>query len=150
MVTVRGHGLAVDVGSGWEARMWLPDLPPPAINRPVVRLANVALPFSRNTYADDVAETLAPGAAVASLVEFDPRLAGRGLYSSEGVPAFGVSDLDPRAVQIQGEGRAGLQRFFSLGGRAFSLYVMGRRGPGLARALEDLNGMIRTLSVEAT
>jgi hypothetical protein len=149
MVTVRGHGLAVDVGFGWEARMWLPDLPPPAINRPVVRLANVALPFSRDTYADDVAETLAPGAAVASLVEFDPRLSGRGLYASEGVPAFDVSDLDPRAAQIQGEGRTGLQRFFSLGGRAFSLYVMARRGPGLATALEELSGMIRTLTVEA-
>jgi hypothetical protein len=150
VVTVKGHGLAVRVATGWEAHMWLPDLPSPAINRPVVRLANFALPFSRDTYADDVAGALEPGEVVASLVEFDPGLAGRGLYSSDGVPAFAESDLDRRAVQVQGDGRAGLQRFFSVGGRAFSLYVVGRRGAGLARALEDLRAMLRTLTVEAS
>ncbi len=149
MVTVQGHGLAVQVANGWEARMWLPGLPPPAINRPVIRLANFALPFSRDTYADDVAQALEAGAVVASLVEFEPALAGRGLYSAAGVPAFGESDLDPRAVQVQGHGRAGMQRFFSVAGRPFSLYVVARRGRGLGRALDELAAMIRSLTVEA-
>jgi hypothetical protein len=150
VVTVRGHGLAVRIATGWEARMWLPDLPPPAINRPVVRLANFALPFSRDTYADDVADTLEPGGVVASLVEFEPGLAGHGLYASEGVPTFGARDLDPRVVQVQGDGRVGVQRFFSVEGRAFSLYVIGRRGPRLTQALVDLAAMLRTLAVEAS
>jgi hypothetical protein len=150
MVTVRGHGLAVHIAAGWEARMWLPDLPPPAINRPVVRVANFALPASRDTYADDVADRLEPGGVVASLVEFEAGLASHGLYASEGVPTFGERDLDPRAVQVQGDGRVGLQRFFSVEGRAFSLYVIGRRGPRLARALRDLGVMLRTLAVEAS
>ena len=29
---LQGHGLALTVLDGWEARIWVPDLPPPAEN----------------------------------------------------------------------------------------------------------------------
>ena len=128
--------------------MWTPDLPPPAINRPVVRLANFPLPLTKDTYAEDVADTLQRGQVVASLVEFDPSLADRGLYAPQGVPDLQVGDLDPRAVQRPHPGRAGLQRFFSVNGRAFSLYVIAREGAGMPGALEDLAVSLRTLTVE--
>jgi hypothetical protein len=126
----------------------VPDLPPPAENHPVVRLANFALPTSRNTYAEDVAETLRPGQVVASLAEFSPELADRGLYGSQGVPRLAVDDLDPRAVQRQGHGRLGVQRFFSVGGRAFSLYVVARDGERLPAALRDLDAQLHDLVVD--
>ena len=128
--------------------MWVPDLPPPAENHPVVRLANFALPTSRNTYAEDVAETLRPGHVVASLAEFSPALADRGLYQSQGVPRLSVDDLDPRAVQRQGHGRLGVQRFFSVRGRAFSLYVVARDGERLPAALRDLDAQLHELVVD--
>jgi hypothetical protein len=125
----------------------LPDLPPPAENHPVVRLANFALPLTRNTYAEDVAEGLREGQVVASLAEFSPTLADKGLYAPRGVPQVEPDDLDPRAVQRQAPGRAGLQRFFSEHGRAFSLYVVARRGPGLDRAMHELTAQLRGLTV---
>jgi hypothetical protein len=146
---LHAHGIRVPLHRGWEARVWKPDLPPPAENHPVVRLANFALPNSRNTYGEDVAEELRPGQVVASLVEFSPHLAGRGLYEPHGVPRIAPGDLDARAVQRQGRGRAGVQRFFSLGGRAFSLYVVAQQGPGLAGALRDLDAQLHDLVVEA-
>jgi hypothetical protein len=145
---LRAHGMTVPIRRGWEARVWMPDLPPPAENHPVVRLANFALPASRNTYAEDVAEALRPGQIVASLAEFSPSLADRGLYESQGVPRLGVEDLDPRAVQRQGHGRLGVQRFFSVHGRAFSLYVVARDGAGLAAALRELDAQLHELVVE--
>lgn len=147
--TLSGHGLALTVHDGWEARIWMPDLPPPAENHPVVRLANLALPLTKNTYAEDVADGLRGGEVVASLAEFSPTLAGRGLYASRGVPDLEPGDLDPRAVQRQGPGRAGVQRFFSEHGRAFSLYVVARRGPGLERAIHELTVQLRGLIVAA-
>ena len=63
------------------------------------------------------------------------RLAGRGLYAPHGVPRVDVADLDPRAAPGQAPGRAGVQRFFSQQGRAFSLYVIAPPGPGLAEAM---------------
>jgi hypothetical protein len=133
---------------GWEARVWVPDLPPPAQNHPVVRLANFALPSSRNTYAEDVADALQPGQVVASLVEFSPALADRGLYAPQGVPRVHVDDFDPRAVQRQARGRAGVQRFFSVRGRAFSLYVVAREGAGLPAALASLDAQLRDAAVD--
>ena len=89
MVTIADHGLSLRVPSGWEARMWVPDLPPPAINLPVVRLTNDAMPVTRNTYAVEESEKLRRSQVVASLVEFDPSLADVGLYEPQGVPEFG-------------------------------------------------------------
>jgi hypothetical protein len=106
------------------------------------------LPNSRNTYAEDVADALRPGQVVASLVEFSPDLADRGLYAPQGVPRLDVADLDARAVQRQARGRAGVQRFFSVQGRAFSLYVVAREGQGVAAALRDLDSQLHDLVVE--
>ena len=145
--TLQGHGLTLAVHDGWEARIWMPDLPPPAENHVVVRLANFALPLTKNTYAEDVADGLRPGQVVASLAEFSPTLAGTGLYAPRGVPDLESGELDPRAVQRQAPGRAGVQRFFSEHGRAFSLYVVARRGPGLERAMHELGNQLRNLTV---
>ena len=148
MTELRGHGLALTVRRGWEARIWLPDAPPPAENRPVMRLANFALPSTKDTYAEDVADELRPGQVVASLAEFAPRLADRGLYAPQGVPTLELEDLDPRAVQRHLPGRSGLQRFFSVRGRAFSLYVIARDGAGLRAALRELHAQLQALVVE--
>ena len=127
--------------------MWRPEMAAPAVPGAVVRLANFALPVTKNTYAAEVADDLRPGDILVSLVELDPALADRGLYVAQGVPRIRVDDLDPRAVQAAGPGRLGIQRFFSLHGRAFSLYVMAREGPGLEHALRALNATLRSLTV---
>jgi hypothetical protein len=148
MVMLEDHGLAVQVARGWEGRMWVADLPPPAIALPVLRLGNFPLRRTRDSYGEDAAADLQPGRVVASLVEFEPRLADAGLFAASGIPEpFGEDDLDPRAVQVHRPDRAGLQRFFSIGDRAFSLYVIARRGPELGTALRDLHRMLASLRV---
>jgi hypothetical protein len=147
MVRLAGHGVAVEVHPGWEARVWRPEVASPAVPGAVVRLANFALPVTKNTYAAEVADDLRPGHVLVSLVELDPALADRGLYAAQGAPTVGIDDLDPRALQAAGPGRLGAQRFFSLHGRAFSLYVMAREGPRLERALRAMNASLRSLAV---
>jgi hypothetical protein len=146
MVTIAGHGLTMDLHPGWEASIWRPPVEPPATSGPVVRLANFPLPATKDTYAAEVAEVLEPGAVLVSLVEFDRALAGVGLYAPRGVPRLRLEDLDPRALQASGPGRLGVQRFFSLRGRAFSLYVMARQGPALREALHRLNATLASLT----
>jgi hypothetical protein len=146
-VRLEGHGLTIEVHRGWEARMWRPVVDPPARAGPVVRLANFPLPRTRDTYAAEVADTLRPGHVVVSLVEFDRASANTGLYAARGAPRIGVDDLDPKALQAPGPGRVGVQRFFSHGGRAFSLYVMAREGPRLREALAAVNATMRSLRV---
>ena len=147
MVRLEGHGLALEVRRGWEARMWRPRVEPPAKAGPVVRLANFPLPGTRDTYAAEVAETLRPGEVLVSLVEFDRASADTGLYAPRGAPMIRIEDLDPDALQAPGPGRLGVQRFFSHGGRAFSLYVMAREGPRLREAVAAVNATMRSLRV---
>jgi len=146
VVRLAGHGVAVEVHSGWEARVWRPDVAPPAVPGAVVRLANFPLPVTKNTYAAEVADDMRPGQILVSLVELDPTLADRGLYAAQGAPTVRIDDLDPRALQAAGPGRLGVQRFFSLRGRAFSLYVMAREGPTLEQALHAMNTSLRSLA----
>jgi hypothetical protein len=147
VVRLAGHGVAVEVHPGWEGRVWQPEVAAPAVPGAVVRLANFPLPVTKNTYAAEVADGLRPGDVLVSLVELDPSLADRGLYAAQGVPSVRVDDLDPRALQAAGPGRLGVQRFFSLHGRAFSLYVMAREGPGLEHALRAMSASLRSLTV---
>jgi hypothetical protein len=149
VVRLAGHGLAMEVHPGWEARMWRPSAEPPAAAGPVVRLANFVLPATRDTYAAEVAETLRPGHVLVSLVEFDRASANAGLYAPHGAPRVRIEDLDPKALQAPGPGRLGVQRFFSLGNRAFSLYVMAHEGRGLTEALRGMNASFRSLRVGA-
>jgi hypothetical protein len=150
MTELRAHGVGLTLHPGWEGRIWLPTEPPPAENHPVVRLANFALPQTKDTYAEDAAEDLRPGQMLVSMAEFSPRLADRGLYAPRGVPRFTREDLDPRALQRHLPGRSGLQRFFSMRGRAFSLYVIARDGAGLDDAIRELIAQLHSMVVEAS
>ena len=148
MVTIADHGLELTVPEGWEARIWVPDLPAPALNLPVITLSNAVLSNTRTTYAAEESERLPRSKVMVSLVEFDEALADVGLYAPQGVPGpFTEDDLDPRALQRARRGRSGLQRFFSVNGRAFSLYVIARDGPGLARTLGKLHQALASLVV---
>jgi hypothetical protein len=149
MTELRAHGLAITMRRGWEAGIWLQQQPPPADSHPVMRLANFPLPRTRDTYAEDAVEDLRAGDVLASLVEFSPRLAGHGLYAPQGVPRFSGEDLDPRALQRYLPGRSGLQRFFSMRARAFSLYVIARDAPTLDASVRDLGAQLHSLVVEA-
>jgi hypothetical protein len=148
MTRLRAHGLTLDVVRGWEARFWMPPPVPDADRFPVVRLANFPLRRSTCTYAEDLIEELRPGHVLASLVEFSPRLADRGLYAERGVPRLRMDDLNRRALQWHLPGRLGVQRFFSARGRAFCLYAIVREGPGLRSAIADLNAQLRAMVVE--
>jgi hypothetical protein len=146
MVRLEGHGLALEVARGWEARLWTPRVPAPAVNRPVVHLTNAPMQRTDDTYAVDRAASLRRGGVMAVLAEMDPAGAGRGLYADDGPPSVATADLDTRALQEAAPGRSGAQRFFSIAGRAFVLYVMAREGPGLPRALRELSESLATLT----
>jgi hypothetical protein len=147
MVRLAGHGLEIEVHRGWEARLWRPRPDPPATAGPVVRLANFPVPATRDTYAADVADDLRRGDVIVSLVEFDRASANAGLYAARGAPRLLLEELDPKALQAPGHGRLGVQRFFSVGDRAFSLYVMAREGGSLPDAIRTLNASLRSFRV---
>ena len=150
MTVLADRGFSVDVPPGWEGRIFTPGLSPPAENHPVLHLADFPLPYERSSYLETAAALQGRrGGMVCSLVEFGSELADVGLYAPQGVPRIHTRDLDPRAMQVPARDQAGVQRFFSVQGRAFSLYVVASLDLHTAARLRLLNDALASLHVQA-
>lgn len=148
MAVLSGHGLAVRVPENWEGRIFVPSLPPPALNLPILHLTNAALPMERSTYAPELAAQAGSTGALVALVEFEARLAGRGLYAPQGLGLpLRRAGFHTRALQVPNPLQEGHQRFFSDGGRAFSLYVVLGSGDGADWRLRVVNNALATLRI---
>ncbi len=103
MTRLVDHGISIDVPSGWEARMSVPGLAPPAVNLPVLHMADYRLTHARqSSYAVETAAAMEQrtGGVIVSLIEFGSELADIGLYAPQGAPTVHARDLDGRALQI--------------------------------------------------
>jgi hypothetical protein len=150
MGILKGHGLSIEVPTRWEGQIFLPSLPAPAVNLPILHLTDATLSMQRSTYAPELAARAGPSGALVALVEFEDRLADRGLYATQGLRLPLRRDrFDPRALQLPNPSQEGHQRFFSQGGRAFCLYVVLGTGPGADGRLRIVNRALATLKITA-
>lgn len=146
--TLTGMGYAVALPSSWEGRIFQRPLPTAAFTgpaprsttssgsaagalgwageatRPVVHLANFALPSGRGDYGTGAVETMAASHVFVALLEFGAPEVGTALFAPVGLPRPAPGDFDPAALQRRLRGQAGYQRFCSLGGRPVCLYVV--------------------------
>jgi hypothetical protein len=126
---------------GWEATIYRRPAGPGEQTYPIMHAATVPLPAGRGDYGGGLVETLGPDDLFVGVLEFGPEAAGSALFSTlSAVP--GLTPDAYRSFQLQRviRGQAGVQRFFTVGGRAFCLYsVIGsvvNRVPLTARANE--------------
>jgi hypothetical protein len=149
MTRLSSHGIAIDVPTGWEGRMFVPDLDPPAINLPILHLTDAVLTVERSSYAPELAARAGGTGILVALLEFDHRLADVGLYEPQGLHLPLTRDrFHPKALQFPSRVQEGHQRFFSQGGRAFCLYVVLGTGRGADQRLADANRALETLQVD--
>jgi hypothetical protein len=149
MSRLAGHGISIRLPHGWEGTIFVPDLPPPAVNLPVVHATDQALSTRRSTFATELAARAGGSGTVIALVEFDPNLANEGLYAAQGLSLpIRRNDLHANAMQIPDPLQEGRQWFFSLRDRAFCLYVVVGIGPGLHDRLVIVNHALRTLRID--
>lgn len=126
-----GHGLAVDLPTGWEGRISREEPQDVRLARrggvtpPVAHLASFALPPHRGAFGSGAVELMRAGDAFVALVEYGPDAVGTPLFAGKGLPRR----LDPRwfssqALQRSLPPQVGWQTFFTDAGRAFCLYVV--------------------------
>lgn len=140
-------GIAVTLPPGWEASLYRrQELPPPAddvlsrqelsqaalaslapgaTTHPVLHTASFPLPPDRGDYGSGAVDVMVAQDLFVSLVEFHPDAARTALFARQGVPRgltsddFGASSLQRVLI-----GQSGCQRFFTVNGRAFCLYMV--------------------------
>ncbi len=116
-------GLTIAPPSGWEATIYQRPAGTGETSYPVVHAATVPLPANRGDYGGGLVEQLGPEDVFVSFLEFGPEAAGTALFTTlNAVPGLTPDSYRPRQLQRTILGQAGVQRFFTVGGRAFCLY----------------------------
>lgn len=124
MTRISSHGLALDVPAGWDARIYRRAAEAGATTHPVLHAANFPLPSERGDFGSGAVELMGPTHVLVVLIEFHPAAASTATFASQGVPRLDPAAFDPAGLQRILPGQSGFQRFFSVKGRAFCLYVV--------------------------
>lgn len=145
-------GVAVELPAGWEGEIDRPGVLAPQgghdISRPTVaHFANFPLPSSRADFGAGAVDRMEPGDVFVVLFEYGPESVGTVLFSAEGVPRILAKDFDRNALQQGVPGQSGLQRFFTVSGRPFCLYVVVGSHIDRADAVPAINQILESLEV---
>jgi len=117
--------VAADLPDGWEARGFSRQEDGSGEQTyAVLHVANFPLPPVVGDYGGGAVETMRPGDVFISLLEFGPESAGSPLFASTTVPQLRHDDFDTNLLQRGIPGQSGAQRFFTVAGRPYSLYVV--------------------------
>lgn len=139
-----GFGIAIELPKGWDGRLF---------RRPegeaTLHAATYGLPASDGDFGPKATRLMPDDGVLVVLTEYRRRLAGKGLYAPRGLPRrLRTAELNPSGVLGGRPGQAGVQRFFTIRGRPFCLYVVvGARGHG-RRLVRDANDVLKTISIE--
>ncbi|HET9077048.1 MAG TPA: hypothetical protein VFN68_08950 [Acidimicrobiales bacterium] len=137
---VHSAGLTIAPPPGWEVSIYQRSATVPGEQTfPVVHAATVPLIAGRGDYGGGLVEQLGAEDLFVSFLEFGPEAAGTALFTTlSAVPGLTPDSYRPRQLQRTILGQAGVQRFFTVNGRAFCLYSvigsMANRVPLTARA----------------
>jgi hypothetical protein len=142
-------GLEIELPDGWDGRIYRREAEAEAVTRRALHAANFALPPNLGDYAVGAAERMQTGDVLVVLLEFDPAGAGQGLFRNEGLPALlGAADFSPTAMPRAVPGKTAGQWFFTLGGRAFCLYVVLGSHAERAAMIPVVNAVVKTLKID--
>jgi hypothetical protein len=138
-----GYGIRVDLPRGWEGRIYKrPE------GDPTLHAGNFPLPVEDGDFGSRALAAMGSGGAFLVATEYDPALAGHGLFAEEApAPLPADTDLDPMALQRTRRGQFGVQRFMTIGGRAFCVYVVVGMVPNPSELLGRANEVLQTLSI---
>lgn len=135
--------MRVDLPRGWEGRIYKrPE------GDPTLHAGNFPLPVEDGDFGSSALAAMGSDGAFLVVTEYDPTLAGRGLFARQAPAPLPVdTELDPMALQRTRPGQFGLQRFMTIGGRAFCVYVVVGMAPNPGALLAQANEVLQTLSI---
>ena len=145
---IAAHGLAVTPPAGWEATIFRR---PPAAGEmtfPVLHAATVPLSPNRGDYGAGQVELLGTGDVFVSVLEFGPEAAATPLFGgTTGIPGLTPDMFRPNQLQRTLPNQAGVQRFFSVQGRAFCVYAVVGSFAGRLALSSRANQIIGSLEI---
>ncbi|HEY3209296.1 MAG TPA: hypothetical protein VGL18_05820 [Actinomycetota bacterium] len=141
-----GYGIAVDLPSGWEGRIYKrPE------GDPTLHAGNFPLPVEDGDFGSRALAAMGSGGAFLVVTEYEQSLGRRGLFAPEApAPLPATSELDAWALLRVRLGQFGIQRFMTIGGRPFCVYLVVGTVPSPSGLLAEANVVLRSLSIVPT
>ena len=143
MSRLAAFGISLDVPRDWEARAFRHEA-----GEPTIHVASFLLPPSDGDFGTRATGAMRDGGLVLALTEYSvtPAELRRGIFAHRPPERIDAAMLSERTLLRPLPGQRGLQRFFSIVGRAFCLYVVaGRHGE---RHLHAANSALASLVVD--
>lgn len=159
MSRLSGSGIALDVPPGWEGRIYskapagpLPAFDAAAAQQPpvtnaVLHVASFPLPPGTGDYGGGAVEQMTNKDVLVVLMEHGPQSTGTPLFAATGMPRLTIDDVSTTCLQRLLEGQGGAQRFFTVNGRAFCLYVVFGSFARRVRTIPVVNDILKTVSI---
>lgn len=144
MPTIEGHGISVDVPSGWDGEIYVrPE--EPAL--PVLHLATIALPAGRGDFGGGAVERLGSYDIFVSFSEYGPESVGTALFAAADLTPVPPDAFDTQALQRPIPPQCGWQRFATVANRPFCLYVVLGNHRLRARLAAEAQAVVETIAV---
>lgn len=144
MPRIDGHGISIDLPSGFEGEIFAHPATMPesevsggpgsgtatlslAADRtepPVVHVATFALPPERGDFGNGAVDRMGTEDVFIAVCEYDRESAGTPLFAAVGLPRLTVEDFSTSTLHRSFPNHSGCQKFFHVGDRAFCLYVV--------------------------
>jgi len=177
--TLDGHGISIDLPAAWEGRLGLRAAPadtfdadvgvrprtlaaaaersaPPGVRgwsgeraHPLVHLANFPLPMDRGDFGSGAVDVMGSDGILLALVEYGPESIGTALFAEEGLPQPLPGQFDPNTLQRRISGQYGYQRFVTVAGRAFCVYIVIGSAARLGAHSAQARNLLATTRIES-
>ena len=145
-----GFGISIDLPSGWEGRIFKNADDEESHAFPIVHLTDFPLRVVEANFAGPMIATMDSSSSLLVLCEYGPEQAGTPLFAA-GAPPNVIRLGDLYSDAFFGPHHHSLlarQWFFTLGSRAFCLYVvLGTEADAIDR-LDQINSILASISVE--
>ena len=134
MTTLSYEGVSVELPLGWDGAIRHRPIPARELSvggdgqaedsHVVVHAANFSLPPDRGDFGSGAVESMRSEHLLIVVFDYGPDAAGTVLFRHQGVPVpLDPEAFDPNMMQRPLPGQSGLQRFFTVDGRGYCLYV---------------------------
>jgi hypothetical protein len=149
--------MTVDLPPGWDARIFRRQETSASAaqaggqptTHAILHAANFPLPSERGDFGSGAVELMGREDVLITVVEYHPDSTRSPLFATQGIPRpLRVAEFDPATLQRPLPGQAGVQRFFSSGGRAYALYVVLGNYADRRRLVAVVNEVLATIVLE--
>jgi hypothetical protein len=159
MSGLEGSGISIQVPSGWEGRIYTRAPAPNALRAAsampsqqettgaVLHIATFPLPPEAGDYGGGAVELMSSKDLLVVLFEHGRESADTPLFAATSIPRIAASDVSTMQLQRLLEGQGGVQRFFTVAGRAFCLYVVFGSYARRLRTVPVVNALLATLTI---